>query len=390
MLTRRGKCGIIMILQDGRGIIMLKRFEVENFKGFDEKLTFDLSAREYSFNKNLVVDGIVNKAIVYGKNGIGKSSLGIAMFDITWHLTDKERMPVIYLQNYINLDTAKPNAVFSYTFQFDDDVVRYEYAKRDPNNLIYEKLFINEENVINYDYFNPSARFVAPSVCGELNISLIDNKLSVVKYIYRNTPTDFNIPLSKMMKFVDNMLWYRSLSEGNTYCGFSNGGSTLVDKLYESGKVRDFERFLKENDLDYTLQFANINGYHELMAIYERGQKMAPFMTVASTGTKALFLFYVWSISAFDKISFLFIDEFDAFFHYEAAENIVLQLNKARNFQTVLTSHNTYLMQNKLTRPDCCYIMTKNKITNLFDSTNKEIREAHNLEKMYINGAFNG
>ena len=116
---------------------------------------------------------------------------------------------------------------------------------------------------------------------------------------------------------------------------------------------------------------------------------MAPFVSVASTGTRALFLYYIWSISAFEKISFLFIDEFDAFFHYEAAENIVLKLNKARSFQTILTSHNTYLMQNRLTRPDCCYIMTKGKITNLFDSTDKEIREAHNLEKMYINGVFN-
>jgi hypothetical protein len=32
--------------------------------------------------------------------------------------------------------------------------------------------------------------------------------------------------------------------------------------------------------------------------------------------------------------------------------------------------------------------MTENKITSLFNSTDKEIREAHNLEKMYINGAF--
>ena len=46
-------------------------------------------------------------------------------------------------------------------------------------------------------------------------------------------------------------------------------------------------------------------------------------------------------------------------------------------------------MQNRLTRPDCCYIMTDKRIANLFDSTDKEIREAHNLEKMYINGAFN-
>lgn len=42
---------------------MLKRFEVENFKGFKNPLVMDFTAREYEFNKNLIVNGIVNKAI---------------------------------------------------------------------------------------------------------------------------------------------------------------------------------------------------------------------------------------------------------------------------------------------------------------------------------------
>ena len=379
-----------MILNNNRGVIMLKRFEVENFKGFENNIVLDMTAREYAFNKNIVVNDVVNKAIVYGKNGVGKSSLGIAIFDILGHLTDRERMPVRYLINYLNLKSKKQYAIFKYTFQFDEDVVVYEYAKRDPNNLIYEKLIINNEVVIDYNFFDTNVRYLDKSIVGELNIELIDNKLSVLKYIYRNTPTNASAPMTKMMQFVDNMLWYRSLSEGNTYCGFSVGASTLVDKLYESGKVRDFEKFLKDNGLDYKLKFVNYNGTHELVAVYEESKKMASFISLASTGTMALFLFYIWSISAFEEISFLFIDEFDAFFHYESAENIVLQLNKARSFQTILTSHNTYLMQNRLTRPDCCYIMTNERITNLFDSTDKEIREAHNLEKMYINGVFNG
>lgn len=368
---------------------MIKKFEVENFKGFKTKLTFDLSAREYAFNKGLVINDIVNKAIVYGKNGVGKSSLGIALFDIIWHLTDKERLPVQYLSNYLNIDSNKEYATFHYEFQFDDDEVIYEYGKKNPEYLIFESLWINKKLVIDYHYFQNKHRFVDKELYGDLIIDLIDNRLSVLKYIYRNRPTNSNAPLTKMIQFCENMLWYRSLSEGNIYCGFSNGGAGLVERLYESGKIRDFEEFLKSNGLNYKLTFRNNNGLHELFAIFEEGKKMAPFLSLASTGTMALFLFYIWSISAFDKISFLFIDEFDAFFHYESAENIVLRLNKARSFQTILTSHNTYLMQNKLTRPDCCFIMTENRITSLFNSTSKEIREAHNLEKMYINGAFN-
>ena len=379
-----------MILNNNRGVIMLKRFEVENFKGFKDNIVLDFSAREYAFNKNLVVNNIVNKAIVYGKNGVGKSSLGIAIFDIVGHLTDKERMQPRYFVNYLNLRTMKQYATFRYTFQFDDDIVVYEYAKRDPNNLIYEKLTINDVIVVDYNFFDTNIAYINRDIVGELHIELVDNKLSLLKYLYRNTPTNKIVALTKLMQFVSGMLWYRSLSDGNAYCGFTVGGATLVDKLYESGKIRDFESFLRDNSLDYNLRFVNTNGTHELMAYFEESGKMAPFISLASTGTMALFLFYIWSISAFENISFLFIDEFDAFFHYESAETIVLQLNKAKNFQTILTSHNTYLMQNKLTRPDCCFIMTEGKITNLFDSTDKEIREAHNLEKMYINGVFNG
>ena len=93
--------------RSGREFFMLKRFEVENFKGFKDRLVFNLESREYEFNKNLIVNNIVNKAIVYGKNGIGKSNLGIALFDIVLHLTDKERMPIKYLTNYLNLDSSK-------------------------------------------------------------------------------------------------------------------------------------------------------------------------------------------------------------------------------------------------------------------------------------------
>lgn len=52
------------------------------------------------------------------------------------------------------------------------------------------------------------------------------------------------------------------------------------------------------------------------------------------------------------------IDEFDVFLHYESAAAIVRTLNRSKTLQTVLTTHNTSLMNNALTRPDCCYVMS--------------------------------
>lgn len=367
---------------------MLKRFTVENFKGFRNKLIFDLTARDYEFNQQLVRDGVVNKAIIYGPNGIGKSSLGIALFDIVAHLTDKQRISSQYVTSYRNLESDSKLISFSYLFVFDSDEVFYEYTKTGVDELMAEKLTINGSVVIDYNFFDATQQVVEKEWVGDLNIALTDNKLSVVKYVYRNLPTNTIPALTRMVQFCENMLWYRCLSDGNTYAGFTNGGASLSKVLYEKKALKEFQDFLLKNGLKYALDFEMENGTPNLYAYFHDRENKEKFDKLASTGTKALWLFFVWKVMAFDNVSFLFVDEFDAFFHYQSAENIVRQLNEEVGFQTILTTHNTYLMQNRLTRPDCCFLMSPGKVVNLYDSTDKEIREAHNLEKMYIGGAF--
>jgi len=374
---------------------MLKSFEVENFRGFQSRLKFDLKAGRYDFNSELESHGLVKNAIVYGPNGIGKSALGLALFDIIIHLTDKKLFEPQQILPYRNLNRAADDVSFKYVFLFGDDELVYEYRKSDPVSLRWERLMVNGERLLECDYAKPKTPFVKEGLVGDLNTQLTDDKLSLVKYIYRNTPTNTVPPITNLVNFCENMLWYRCLSKGNEFVGHESATSLLTDMLRRNSKLDEFTKFLSKFGLSYKLGFESVNNQNILYAYFNGGQK-APFESVASTGTMALYLFYCWSVSAFSNMSLLFIDEFDAFLHYEASEALVKLLNGQPHFQTILTTHNTSLLSNEFSRPDCNFIMSRQrdkkgesiKIANLSNLTEREIRKVHNLEKMYRAGAF--
>ena len=117
--------------------------------------------------------------------------------------------------------------------------------------------------------------------------------------------------------------------------------------------------------------------------------KDADFFKIASAGTRSLALFYYWYIRM-EKASFVFIDEFDAFYHFELSESVQRHLKKMSGVQIFTTTHNTDLMSNDLLRPDSYFLLENNRIKAISELTEKELRQAHNLQKMYKAGAFNG
>ena len=118
-------------------------------------------------------------------------------------------------------------------------------------------------------------------------------------------------------------------------------------------------------------------------------KKRIPFMVIISTGTKALELLYFW-MQRMGQATFVFIDEFDAFYHHDLAEDLVRYFKQRPNRQVLCASHNTDLFSNKVLRPDCLFILTRDKITSAANATKRELREGHNLEKLYKSGEFDG
>lgn len=372
------------------GDIMLRRFSVKNFKGFENRLVLDLSkTNDYQFNKQCVFNGISKNSLIYGKNGSGKSNLGLAIMDIVLNLTDKNREILREYINYKNLNNnINDDVEFKYEFQFDKDILIYEYRKKDYNTMIYEKILYNDNIILEYDFNKKEEKNINIEEAKNLTwvSENISQNISVVKYIYNNVILDVENPLTKLMNFVNGMLWFRSV-RNNQYIGFKNGTESLVDIILKNDKLKDFEEFLRKNGIDYNLIQLGQNGIENKIGIkFKNG--IGDFSTIISTGTMSLWLYYCWSLM-FNEVKFVFMDEFDANYHFELAAEIINFLNEQNNLQTIVTTHNISLMSNKLTRPDCVYIMSNNeRINNLSNCTDKELREAHNIEKLYREGSF--
>ena len=372
-----------------RVVIMLKRFSVENFKGFKDKITFELgNPCNYSFHPEAVEENCITKGIIYGINGCGKSNLGLAIFDVIIHLTEKQKL----LQNYdfyLNLGGRKSFAEFEYTFVFDGHELVYKYSKINVDALKQESLSIDGREVIYYD-FTAKDGFTLLQGSETLDSSIRnESPISRVKYVSTNSilkDNEQNRTFKKFIDFVDRMLLFYSL-DNRGYEGFMNGTEGVAEGIVNAGKVKDFQQFLRENDIKYDLYECEVDGRKAIYCHF--GNRDADFFKIASTGTRSLALFYYWFIRM-RKASFVFIDEFDAFYHFELSEGVQRKVNEIQGVQIFTTTHNTDLMSNDLLRPDCYFLLKANSIKAIPELTEKELRQAHNLQKMYKAGAFNG
>ena len=366
---------------------MLTRFEVENYRVFKTRTVFDLSkTKNYEFNSECIRGGLVNKGMVYGKNGCGKSNLGLAIFDLVSHLTDKEY--VAFHPFYLHADLPEETAKFRYVFSFDGNVVEYIYEKKAVDQITYERLMINKEEVVNYRIGSPLITTLKGTESLKKDIS--ESKISSLKYIKANAvlnSDETNRVLNQFFDFVDNMLFFRSV-ENFAYIGYEKGQKGIFQDIIEKNHVTEFEQLLNEAGVSCKLSVIDLNGQKDIAISFENTQ--IRFWDIASSGSKILALFYFW-LQRLDTtgVSLVFIDEFDANYHYELSQLVVKKLKKT-TAQVILTTHNTSLMTNELMRPDCYFLMESGKITPFCDMTEKELRFAHNIEKMYRAGAFNG
>ena len=364
----------------------LKKFEVKNFKNFKREFTFDLSdVRDYTFNRDCVTNDVIKTGIIYGKNSIGKTNFGLAIFDITYHLVDKMRMQDSN-NLYTNADSRFKQAKFNYHFDIDGKNVEYKYGKTNYFTLTTEELIIDGESLFSYDFeknVGQLDKLKSIPELADLTLAFREKTMSIVRFIANNSNLDNSHPIKKIVDFVGRMLWFRNVDNLNKFMGFAANTEFIFDYVCNNDYIDDLNKFLKDNGVNEVLEYKTTPDKRKV--IYFKHKTLLPF-SVASSGTKALITFYYW-YKHFSQASFVFIDEFDAFYHFELAEKVV-KLATAADIQVFFTSHNTNLLSNRIMRPDCYFILTKDKLTSFANATKRELREGHNLEKLFISGEF--
>lgn len=361
---------------------MLKKFTVSNYKNFKDEISLDFSKiGEYSFNMDSL-----SMRLIYGRNATGKTNFGTALLDIKILLYGMFRNDEnSVLINADSQDTAK----FIYEFQFGSDEVTYKYSRFANTELCDEELYINGEAIFKFDFKNSKFYFQGLSIISAetvntnryLNKDEMDNEyvLPFLRWLINNTAFSDDSVLIQLFEYVRKM---DMITVGNDLL-YSN--RNFLENLKNPVYLHNFEDFLNLMGIECKLVLQELpDGQVEL---YFSHKKLVPFYRTASSGTLALTSLYQKMVS---NCSLIYIDDFAAFYHYEMAEKLISFFKtKYPECQLIMTSHNTNLMTNKIMRPDCLFILSsKGTLTALCDATERELREGHNLEKMYIRGEF--
>ncbi|WP_455513503.1 AAA family ATPase [Porphyromonas sp.] len=369
---------------------MLKEFRVQGYRGFKDELRWSLVPEgKYDFASYAIDEktGLIKSGIVFGKNGSGKSNLGYALFDIINHLVYGLKKDDDYYDNFTYANRPDREVQFTYIFDFDSQELEYQYSKDRKGRLTSEELRYQGKTLIKRSKQTPLI-LEGFDLSEETRTKLEQgvNHFSIPAYLLDRQPLPQGHYLLHLKEFVEEMLWFKHLGT-QTFMGTKTPIEDVGTFIIEEGLLQDFQSFLKEvSDQDYTLVSKTINDYKYLYCLID-GETLA-LDFVASTGTMALCLLYYWMKQIeLQGIRFVFIDEFDAFYHFALSKAVSKRLFNLPA-QVFVSSHNTALMTNDLLRPDCYFIIDGKEIKSLPQLTEKELQWGHSLEKLYRGGAF--
>lgn len=375
---------------------MLTSITLKDYTTFIKERTFDFKATNYKIleETNVGEDRVLKGAFFIGENASGKTqALKSIKLLLDLLLSNSE-------QNFIakkSLYTKGTKFSLIYTFDVKENIIKYE-VNFNANSISSEKLYLNDEMKINRLKENGETYFEE-----EKEIKDVNDNLSLLKLEYYNTRF-YNDPiLNEWFDFLKNSLYVDCMSGKIKSYNVSRLQEQLISKYAEKNDASKLNKLLEKlgynSEIVFTKTTWNTNNTIMLSTekseinLRKKGTKITVPLLLESVGNKVFVNLLLLFNYATKNDCMIIVDEFSSGLHNELEEALVRYFfNNSKNSQLFFTSHSTNLLDTSILRPDQIYSFgfdsKEGTIIKRFSDENP--RESQNIEKMYLNGVFDG
>lgn len=377
---------------------MLTGITLKDYTTFIKETTFDFKATNSKILNETNVGGnrVLKGALFVGENASGKTQVLqaiVLLFDLLLDNTE---------QNFIvkkSMYTKGTKFSLVYTFNVDGNDIKYS-VEFDGNEINSEKLFVNNELKLERLKKNGKTYFGEEKDNDNINPSL-----SLLKLEYYNTRFNNDIVLNKWFDFLKNSLYINCLFGRRTIKSYNpvKLPEQIIEKYAESNDATKLNKLIDKlgynSEVVFNKNFSNtdktivINSTKETIGLKKKGTNFVMPLPLESTGNKS-FMNMILPINYVTKNnSIIIVDEFSSGLHNELEEALIKYFfNNSGNSQIFFTSHSTNLLDTSILRPDQIYSFKfdakEGTLIKRFSDENP--RESQNIEKMYLNGVFDG
>lgn len=315
---------------------MLKSLHIVKFGSLVDTTLNLATENTYDFNENVINDGIVKDALLLGLPGSGKTTIQRAI-SILKRLVSNHGLPEFY---------SDFESVFTFHVYEKDCLVR---VSGDDGKL---KCQVTIDSVIVVNHADVGTRGC---------LAEIDD-----------TP-EYSAYLAEIKHFIDNTVIYDFQSPHAD----ESVHSILKEMIqWNDDKLQLLNTFLERYRLrsDITIKNGRV--------VFDSEEGAIDYASTASSGDRVYLRLFTSVIMKEGKISLLCIDNFNG--THPLVERKVAEDLFQTSSQKIIVTNNTGLLSNTFTRPDAIFNIGSGEIVPFYALYNKELRKAHNLEKMYV------
>lgn len=375
---------------------MLTGIVLKDYTTFVEETVFNFRATNYKIleNTNVGDNRILKGALFIGENASGKTQvLDAIVLLLNLLLGNSEQNFAIKKSMY----TKGAEFSLSYLFCVNGHDIKYDVSF-EKNSIHSEKLYVDE--LLKLERLNKSGY---ANFGEEKNNDNINPSLSFLKLEYYNTKFNNDPILNEWFEFLKNSLYVNCLLGIVRSYNPAKESEQLINKYIETTDPSKINELISKlgyhSEIVFSKQVSNqINGIvfesdKGMISLRKKGTKAIIPLALESAGNQALIHLILPFYYATCNNCMIIVDEFSSGLHNELEETLVKYFfNNSYNSQIFFTSHSTNLLDTSILRPDQIYSFrfhTKSgTLIKRFSDENP--RESQNIEKMYLNGVFDG